>query len=515
MRKTVFCCAAALVAAGAFGESEYERLFAELEAADVAAEKAWDAVKTPAELAARRTELRAKMTAAVGGFPERCPLNPVVTATVPREGYRIEKVMFESRPSVHVPALAFVPDAAKFPPPYPAVAITCGHSFEGKANAGYQRACVMGAKEGFLMLIYDPFDQGERRMSPDGNPCHGHNRFGAAARAVGQSTAGFRIWDGIRTLDYLQSRSDVKADRLGFMGNSGGGTMTSFMMAIDPRIKAAAPSCYVSSIREVVSSIGPQDAEQCLYGQLKDGINHAALVLMAEGAVRLQFSEEDFFPLRGALSTWEVVSRTVGRLGLGARYSKTVVPGPHGWKESSRRSSLDWMRQWLMDEKPNGKTDADYAALDKAFDEKASDMGLPIAEANVTPTGRTADLAGERSFYDLLVDLLVGEKTPRLVFRDRDVARHVFYMSKYASEENAMLAQMLGRDLVADRADEILAAARERAAKGDPKPVLVAADSWTRAAERAFAAHPELFAGYRSLGDGLFGTAALDGSRGK
>jgi len=500
----VFACLA--VSRLAFAD-EYARLFAELEAADIAADKAWDAVATPAALAQRRAELRAKMTAAVGGFPKRCPLNPVITATVLRNGYRIEKVMFETRPNIHVTALAFVPDAAKFAAPYPAVAVACGHSFEGKASPGYQRACVMGAKEGFLMLIYDPFDQGERQMSPDSNPCHGHNRFGAAALRLGRSAAGFRIWDGMRAIDYLQSRDDVKADRIGFMGNSGGGTLTSFVMALDPRVKAAAPSCYISSIREVVREKGPQDAEQCLYGQLNDGVNHASLVLMSDAAVRLQFSANDSFPLKGSLSTYDVVRRTAERLGIGSRYSRTVVPGPHGWKESSRRSSLDWMRQWLMDEKPNGRTDIDYAARDVTFNANRADMGLPIAEANVTPTGKTSDLAGERTFYDVLVDELVGERTPRLVFGDKDVARHLFYMSRYSSEENAMLAQMLGRDLVTDRKHEILAAARDRAATGGAKPVLVAFDSWTRPAALAYAEEPGLFADYRPLGDGVFGSA--------
>ena len=495
------------------GEGEYERLMRELEAADIAADRAWDAVTTSAGLKARREELRGKMVAAVGGFPARTPLNPVVTATVPRDGYRVEKVMFESRPHVHVTALAYVPDASRFPAPWPAVLIPCGHSFDGKANAGYQRACAMGAKEGFLMLIYDPFDQGERRMSPDGNPCLGHNRLGAAALRLGLSAAGFRIWDGIRAVDYLQSRDDVRGDRIGLMGNSGGGTMTSFIMALDPRIRAAAPSCYVSSIRAVVDAIGPQDSEQCLYGQLRDGINHASLVLMADAAVRLQFSTDDFFPLHGAQSTAAVVRRTADRLGLGARYSVTTVPGPHGWKESSRRSSLDWMRQWLMDERPNGRTDADYAALDRSFDPARADMGLAADEVNVTPTGRTSDLAGERTFYDILVDGLIGEGTPRLVYRDRVLARHGFYSSNGAAEENAVIAQMLGRDLVADRRDEILAAARAVAAKGGARPVLVAEDSWVRPAELAFAAHPELFAGLRSLGDGTFAAAARGESK--
>lgn len=486
--------------------SEYERYLAELEAADRAADAAWETVTDAQQFAARRAELRAKFLAAVGAFPARTPLNARVVATLPRDGYQVEKVLFESRPGFHVPALVFVPDPARFPAPYPAILVTCGHAANGKAEAAYQRAGVMGAREGFLVMIPDPIDQGERAMSTAGLCCEGHNQFGSKAHALGLSAAHFRIWDGMRCLDYLQSRPDVKGDRLGVMGNSGGGTMTALIAAADPRVKAAAPSCYITALREVVRTIGPQDAEQCLWGQLKDGINHATLVLLTEAAVRLQFSDQDFFPITGARSTFDVVKRTAERVGLGARYSATIVKGPHGWKESSRRSSLDWMRQWLMDEKPTGRTAADYGTLDTTFDETKADCGLSDAEARVTPEGRVLALSGERTVSDLLVDALVGEKTPRLVFRETVPPRHAFYGARSAAEENAVICLMLGKNLVEERTKEILAAARARAARGEPKPVLVAEDAWILPAERAFAASPELFAGFRSLGDGTFRT---------
>jgi len=487
--------------------TEFDRYFAELDAADRTADAAWGAVGSKDALLARRAELRNKFVRAVGAFPDRTPLNAQVVATVPREGYRVEKVLFESRPYFHVPALVYVPDAARFAPPYPAVLITCGHSADGKASAGYQRACVMGANEGFLMMVYDPIDQGERLMSTAGSCCSGHNQFGSKAHVLGLSAAHFRIWDGIRCLDYLQSRPDVKGDRLGLMGNSGGGTMTTLISAVDGRVKAASPSCYISTIRDVVSAIGPQDAEQCVWGQLEDGINHASLVLMADAAVRLQFSDRDFFPIAGACSTFDVVKRTADRVGLGDRYSATVVKGPHGWKESSRRSSLDWMRQWLMDEPPNGKTDADYVALDAGFDANKADMGLSEAEASVTPERSVLKLPGERTVSDFLVDAAIGPKTPRLVFRETEPPRHSFYGAKSAAEENAVVALMLGRNLADDRKAEILAQARDLASRGEPKPVLVAEDGWILPAERAFAEAPELFAGFRPLGDGTFQTA--------
>ena len=508
MKKSVSCMAASLLAATcavAAGASEYDRYFGEIEAADVAADAAWDSCKTCKEFEARRVQLRRKMVESIGGLPARTPLNPKVCATVDRDGYRIEKVLFESRPNFHVTALAFVPSDAVHRPPYPAIVIPCGHSPHGKGNPTYQRACVMGAKEGFLMLIYDPFDQGERMQgSTDGYCCWGHNQFGAKALSVGLTTAQVRIWDGMRAIDYLVSRSDVRPDRIGCMGNSGGGTLTAYLMALDPRIRAAAPSCYISSLREVVRSIGPQDAEQCLYGQLASGVNHAALILMSEGAVRLQLSEKDFFPIAGARSTLDVVMRTASRFGLAGRYGATVVPGPHGWKESSRRSSLDWMRQWLMDDPPSARTDADYAAMDLTFDPKSADMGLPIAEAIVTENGKVLDLPGERSVYDILVDTLIGGDTPRLVFREREPARHRFYDSKSAAEELSMMCQMLGRSLVLERKAEILATARAYFDAHGVRPVLVAEDSWLRPAELAYAEAPDLFAGFRSLGDGRF-----------
>ena len=493
-----------LSACGAATE-EFDRYFAEVESADEKADRAWDSCRTMADLRARRIELRRRMTESIGGLPERTPLNASVCAALPRDGYTVEKVMFESRPKFHVTALVFVPDRAKFAPPYPAVLVPCGHSPGGKSMPGYQRACVMGAKEGFLMMIYDPFDQGERMQgSSDGYCGWGHNQLGAKALSLGLSAAQFRIWDGIRAIDYLVSRPDVRADRIGCMGNSGGGTLTAYLMAIDTRIRAAAPSCYISSIREVVKSIGPQDAEQCLYGQLAAGVNHAAFVLMSEGAVRLQLSEGDFFPIAGARSTLEVVRRTAERLGLAERYGATVVPGPHGWKESSRRSSLDWMRQWLMDEPPNGRSDADYAALDRTFDPKKADMGISENEAKVTPSGRVLDLPGERSVYDILVDALVGEDTPRLVFRERVPARHRFYGSKSPAEEFSMMCQMLGRSLALERKSEVKSAAKSYFSEKGVRPVLVAEDSWVVPARMAYDESPELFNGFRSLGDGRF-----------
>lgn len=494
---------ALVLAAAVFaGSGEYTRLQRQVDELDAAADRAWETCPDKARFEKRKADMRKAFVGAIGGFPERTPLNARTTAVVKRDGYTIEKVLFESQRAHYVTALAFVPDPDKFKAPYPAILIPCGHSRGGKDSPGYQRACVMGAKEGFLVMIYDPIDQGERDQNSVGcnrGPCYGHNTTGIQALRFGGSTARFRIWDGIRALDYLCSRKDVDADRLGCMGNSGGGTLTSYLMALDPRIKAASPSCYISSIREVTRSIGPQDSEQCLFGQLPAGLNHASLVLMGSAAVRLQVSEKDFFPIDGARETFRVVKKTAEKFGIGGRYDMTVVAGPHGWKESSRRSSLDWMRQWLMGEKPV-RTEADYRALDEGFDLAKVDCGLPPDEVCVTPTGSVADIPGARSVYDIMRDeALANVKAPVLELRDVPKAAHIFYTSRDPAEEKAMLCQMLGISLVEERIKYIF-----EQAKKTGRPFLYAHGSWCVPARKAYEKSPEAFAGIMTVDDRNF-----------
>jgi len=480
--------------------------------ADIAADAAWDACADRAAYDVRRADLRTKLVDAIGGFPERTPLNAKIWQTVPRDGYRIEKLTFESRPGLYVTGLLYLPDSAKFKAPYPAILIPCGHSGSGKGSSGYQRGCVMGAKEGFAVLICDPLDQGERMQdSPSGGNVYGHNALGLSSALIGKSMLRFRLWDGIRALDYLCSRPDIDAARIGCMGNSGGGTLTAFLAAVDDRIKASAPSCYLSSIREVVDAIGPQDAEQNVFGQLSFGVNHAALVLMASGAVRMQFSEEDMFPLKGSLSTAAVVRRTSDRLGLGERFDWTVVAGPHGWKESSRRSSLDWMRRWLMNE-PLVRTQDDYRALDVGFDLAKVDCGLKEPAFEVTPTGSVSDLPGARTAYDIVREEFAAvrrnpvaavqkpadcEGFTTLTFKETGAVRHAFYGSSDPAEEPAVLCYLLGTSLVEERTREILAAAQAERDRSGKSPRVIAYGTWCPAAALAYRREPSLFSGLR------------------
>ena len=382
----------------------------EIDIADRAADDAWLSLATPGQLQARQKAMRDGMIGTIGGFPERCPLNAKVLRKHARDGYSIEEVLLESYPSVHVTALLFLPDPARFKAPYPGVVVTCGHSANGKGFAGYQRMALLLAKDGFAALIYDPFDQGERIQRKGLLNCNGHNTIGVNASLLGWSMARFRIWDGMRAVDYLCSRPEVDSGRIGVCGQSGGGTMTSLIMAIEPRIACAAPSCYLSTLSDVYEEIGPQDAEQNLFGQLSFGLNHLGYVLMrAPMPVLMNLKTADFFPLQGALHTAAAAKSTAARFGWADRFDHVYGIGPHGWSEGNRNSTVGWMRRWLRGEASAWDASGDsYRAMDVGFSLDKVDCGIPEAEVAVAPEASVLNLPGERTAYDLFRDELAA-----------------------------------------------------------------------------------------------------------
>ena len=184
----------------------------EIDALDVKCDEAWCALKSKAEYDAYRQSLKAKMMSAIGTFPERTPLNAHTVATYRRDGYAIEKVIFESMPGVFVTANLFIPDGTG---KRPAVVMSCGHSNEGKDYSGYLRACVLAAKQGFVALMFDPYYQGERRTTLRKINTRSHTEMGLRASLIDWSAALLRIWDGMRAIDYVLSRPEVDASRLG------------------------------------------------------------------------------------------------------------------------------------------------------------------------------------------------------------------------------------------------------------------------------------------------------------
>ena len=396
--------------------SSYVTVFNRLEEMDDACDRAWRNLPDRAAYDVHRKLMHDRLMSAIGPLPEKTPLNAKTVATVQRDGYRIEKVLFESMPGLFVSANFFIPDDPKFVAPYPAVVMSCGHSDLGKDAPIYLRACVIAVKAGFAALMFDPYEQGERTEYAD-NCCQHHNQINHRASLIGWTMAMLRTWDGMRAVDYAMSRPEVDAAKIGYMGQSGGGTMTALMTACDLRLKATAPSGYLMSMTSLCEHMGPQDAEQNVFGQLAFGLNHTGFALIPDIPVAITCKFSDMFTYYGTRKLFRTVKTVAAKLGEADHYALNDAPGPHSWTEATEQGSVEWMKIWLKGEKNRLPLDTTrFRLADLGFDLAQADQGLSRNEIGCTPNRRTIDLPGSKSIYTILRERLAGieknRKTP-------------------------------------------------------------------------------------------------------
>jgi cephalosporin-C deacetylase-like acetyl esterase len=350
-----------------------------------------NALDTPEELAAYQQKQRDFFEQQLGGFPERTPLNARVTGTLERDGFTVEKVVFESRPNFYVTANLYLPTGEG---PFPGVLVPCGHSANGKASELYQRASILLALNGMAALCYDPIGQGERAqiLKDDGTQMLGstleHTMVGVGSILVGANTSTYRVWDGMRAIDYLQSRPEIDGERIGCTGNSGGGTLTSFLMSLDERIDCAAPSCYLTSFERLLDTEGPQDAEQNWYAQLAHGFDHAEYIITrAPKPTLICAATQDFFDIDGTWDTFRAAKRWYTKLGYPERVTIAEVDQPHGFHQGLREAAVQWMARWLLDR--------DEPVREPAFEVFTDE------ELQVTEEGQVLVMDGAISVFDI------------------------------------------------------------------------------------------------------------------
>ncbi|MGD0444012.1 MAG: acetylxylan esterase [Edaphobacter sp.] len=271
------------------------------------------AITTRAQAEARQREVRAKILTLIGGLPEKTPLNVKVLGTTQAEGFRIEKILYESQPNFPVTALLYLPDANPNTPQQklPAIVVAPGHGFTGKAT-DYTFASTF-ARNGFAVLSYDPIGQGERLQYPDPTDASKtllkaatgeHGEAGLQPTLIGDALARTFAWDAIRAVDYLTSRPEIDPSRIGAFGCSGGGTMTALLGALDTRVHAIAVACYLTSFDTLLPSIGPQDSEQSTPNFIAAGLDFPDWVeLAAPRPYAIISTAQDMFPYAGALAT--------------------------------------------------------------------------------------------------------------------------------------------------------------------------------------------------------------------
>jgi dienelactone hydrolase len=290
---------------------------------------------------ARRREMWREMLG-LSPLPPRTPLAAEVTGTLDRGDYVVEKVHFQSLPGAYVIGNLYRP--AKPAAKLPAVLYLCGHS-KGKVNPPYQANPRWFGQHGYVALVLDPIQLGESQGIHHGT--YREDRWDWPSR--GYTPAGTEVWNAMRALDYLETRPDVDADRMGVTGLSGGGVISWCLGAADERVKVVVPVCQSGSIEQVVTDRSTDGHCDCAFW-----INYFRWcwpdigALIAPRALLIASGSEDILwrPV-GYRDVAQRIRRQYAALEAHDRFDLAEDLTPHGYTPKLRRAIFTWFNTHL------------------------------------------------------------------------------------------------------------------------------------------------------------------------
>lgn len=299
-----------------------------------------------AEWQQRRTKLRENLLKAWGGFPETpCELAPRKFGELQRDGYRVEKLIFQTRPGVWMTANAYVPDKAQSEK-VPAVLCVHGHWSGAKQDPVVQSRCIGLAKLGFFVLVVDAFGAGERGLGKKLGEYHGE-MVGATLLPIGLPLSGMQVYENMRAVDYLLTRSEVDGQKIGITGASGGGNQTMYAGAFDERFSCVVPTCSVGNYQAYLG------AACCMCevvpGALRFTEEGDVLGLAADRGLMVTSATQDAFQFSvgEAKKSFARVEPIAALLGKPDCVKHTIIESPHHYNQPMREAMYGWMTRHL------------------------------------------------------------------------------------------------------------------------------------------------------------------------
>ena len=351
-------------------------------------------LKTKSDWQKRQQVVKNKLKEIIGPFPKKEALNPEITGIIQKEGYRIEKIIYEPVPGFYETGCLYIPDKIKGKAP--AILNGFGHDQASFREEYYQVIITNLVKKGMIVFAIDPLGQGEHvqyydpeiKFSAIGYSVIEHCYFGNVCFLSGVSSAKHFIWDGMRAIDYLLTRKEVDPENIGVTGFSGGGTLTSYLMAFDERVKVAIPCSWPTAYRRLIETKGVGDAETVLIDGLPKGITFEDLLEVRSPKPTLMTftSRDEYLCLQGARDALREAKKVYSAFG----------------KEDNIELLEDDYKHWMT---PKIRL-AMYAFFQKHFNmpgnaaEEKTDLPT-VEELTVTPTGQIATHKGGKMIFDL------------------------------------------------------------------------------------------------------------------
>jgi cephalosporin-C deacetylase-like acetyl esterase len=317
-------------------------------------DKKRDILQSARDVEARNAFVREKFLLMLGRFPEKSTLQATTVKVTEKAGYKVENVMFCSRPDFWVTGNLYVPTSGSGP--FAGIISPCGHYPLARMTPQYQSAYISMVKRGFVVFAYDPIGQGERRqywnpatnVTEVGGPVFEHSMPGQELLLLGQTLTEYFVWDGMRAIDYLMSRPEVDPEKIGCAGHSGGGTMTKFISVADPRVRCAVILEGGTANEWPTKSIWIGDAEQNLFPAAVFGIDSVDLHTAIAPRPLLACVEHYN---KGFHNAADAIRERYRQLGAEEHFGTVAADDPHSWTPKLRRATTDWFCRWFYGRK--------------------------------------------------------------------------------------------------------------------------------------------------------------------
>lgn len=319
-------------------------------------------IHSKADWEKKRPEYRRQLLEMLGlwPLPPKTDLHAVVTGKIDNETFTVEKLHFQSRPGLYVTGNLYIPKKAVFPAP--AILYVCGHAstiINGVSyghHVNYQHHPRWFAEHGYVCLIIDTLQLGEIQGIHHGTWPQ-HNMWWW--HTLGYTPAGVECWNGIRALDYLCSRKEVDAKRIGVTGRSGGGATSWWIAAADDRPACIVPVAGIADLRaHLLTGLTPRFQDgvisghcECMYMVNSYRWDFPLVAaLCAPRPLMLGNSDTDaIFPVPGFRRLEQKVKKIYELYGAAEKFVVLETTGPHKDTPELRLGAYSWMQRWLQD----------------------------------------------------------------------------------------------------------------------------------------------------------------------
>lgn len=392
-----------------FGTAVQEFYLREVRKNHLERKERFAAIKTREDALRYIADIRTKVRSIFDLPTEKSPLNVRVVKELSFPGCKMKNILFNSRENYTVSANLIHPEekAEK----YPAILFVCGHNEYGRLCDIYQTAARQLAARGFVVLLIDPVSQGERHQYPGRRlmgACNEHNILGKQLLLTGDWFGNWRVYDGIRGVDLLLSLPEVDPERIGIMGTSGGGTMTTLMSAVDDRLRFAVPSCYITTWYHNVRNELPADTEQMPPRAIAKGLEMVDLLIAGAPRPYLILAEKnDYFDPRGAKEAYEELKKLYSLLGKAEDIEFFINSGSHSLSRELREKAYDFCCR--------------RAGIKNPLPTETYPGEINMQELYSSPDGWVMNLPGEKALHDFIVERAAKQKAARKKYSKEEI----------------------------------------------------------------------------------------------